>query len=191
MSLDARFRNGGNGLDNYREEIVVKKNRTLNNILYALLMVVMVFSGLIAVINLTGITVSENIIASILWTVVYGGIAFLIWWKKDTLKTEYEYTFTNGELDIAVVMGNRKRKELGSMRVKNVEAAGMVSSGSFHRYASMQGIKKSNWFLNRGADLFFFFFQKDGAKRLIIVEPSQEMVDMIKIYLPRGVLQVN
>lgn len=178
-------------MDNYREEIVVKKNKTVNNVLYALLLVLMVFSGLLALLNLSTMSLSENLIASILYTVFYGGVAFLIWWKKDMLRMEYEYTFTNGELDFAYVLGNKKRKELGSMRVKNVEACGQVASGSFNRYVSMQGIKKSNWFLNRDADLFFFFFQKEGNKRLIICEPSPEMVEMIKIYLPRGVFQVN
>lgn len=178
-------------LDNYREEIVVKKNRVLNEILYALLMFVMGVCALLAVVTLSSMAMSESFVMSIIWTVVYGGIAFLIWWKKDTLKTEYEYTFTNGDLDFAAVYGNRKRKELGSMRVKNVEASGMVSSGSFHRYASMPGVKKTNWFLNRDADLLYFYYQKDGAKRIIICEPSEEMVEMIKMYLGRGVWQTN
>lgn len=178
-------------LDNYREEIVVKKNRTVNNVLYALLMVLMVFSGALALLNLSSITLSESIAASIIYTVIYGGIAFLIWWKKDMLKAEYEYTFTNGELDFAMVLGNRKRKELGSMRVKNVEAFGAVSSGSFNRYVNMPGIKKNNWFLNRDGNLHFFYYQKEGAKRMIIFEPSEEMVQMIRIYLPQGVYQLN
>lgn len=178
-------------MDNYREEIVVKKNQAVNNILHALLMVVMVLSGLLALLNLSSIAVSGNFLGSLLYTVFYGGIAFLIWWKKDMLRREYEYTFTNGELDFAVVYGNKKRKELGSMRVKNVEAAGLVSSGSFNRYVNMPGLKKFNWFLNRDAELFFFYYVKDGNKRMIICEPSDEMVAMIKIYLSRGAFQVN
>lgn len=178
-------------MDNYREEIVVKKNRALNTVLHALLCVVMVFSGLLAAISLTSISMSENILMSIIWMLAYGGIAFLIWWKKDTLRMEYEYTFTNGELDFACVYGNKKRKTLGSMRVKNVEACGMVRSGSFNRYISMPGVKKTNWFLNREAELLYFYFQKDGNKRIIICEPTDEMITMIKQYLPRGAFQNN
>ena len=178
-------------MDNYREEIVLKKNRTMNNVLYGVSLVVMAISGILALLNLTSLTISENLALSIVFTLAYGGIAFLIWWKKDTLRTEYEYTFTNGELDFAIVLGNKKRKELGSMRVKNVEAFGKVASGSFNRYITMQGVKRSNWFLNRDAELYYFFFQKEGNKRIIICEPSEEMVEMIKIYLPRGVTQVN
>lgn len=178
-------------MDNYREEIVIKKNRTMNNILYALLCVVMVLSGAMALMYLTVISYSESIVVSIIWIVVYGGVAFLIWWKKDILRTEYEYTFTNGELDFACVFGNKKRKNLGSMRVKNVEACGLVTSGSFQRYVKMPGIKKMNWFLNRDAELLFFFYQKEGHKHMIICEPSEEMVGLIKQYLPRGIFQVN
>ncbi|MDL2318674.1 hypothetical protein LJC74_06320 [Eubacteriales bacterium OttesenSCG-928-A19] len=178
-------------MDNYLEEIVVKKNRTLNNILYALSMVLMVFFGIVALLNLSTMSVSGSIVMSLVYVAVFGGLAFLIWWKKDMLRMEYEYTFTNGELDFAYVVGNKKRKELGSMRVKNVDACGLVSSGSFNRYVNTPGVKKMNWFLNRDAELLFFYFQKDGNKRIIICEPSEEMVNMIKLYLPRGVFQVN
>lgn len=178
-------------MDNFREEIVVKKNRGLDNAVHALLMVVMVISGFLALISLSSITVSSSIVGSIISIVVFGGTAGLIWWKKDIFRVEYEYTFTNGELDFAAVYGNSKRKELGSMRVKNVDAAGMVSSGSFNRYVNMPGVKKSNWFLNRGAELFYFYYAKDGSKRIIICEPSEEMITMIKRYLPNGVYQIN
>jgi hypothetical protein len=186
---------GGTTLDNYREEIVVKHNRAANNIAYALLLVVMGITALVAAMNLSAFTYAISggggIIATLIMTVVPGGIAALIFWKKDLLRLEYEYTFTNGELDFACVMGNKKRKNLGSMRVKNVEACGLVSSGSFQRYLKMQGLKKMNWFLNRDAELLYFFYQKDGAKKMIICEPTDEMIGLIKQYLPRGVFQQN
>lgn len=178
-------------MDNYREEIVIKHNRAGNNILYALLCIIMVLSGATALLYISQITFSQNILMTIVKTVVYGGIAFLIWWKKDMLRLEYEYTFTNGDLDFACVMGNKKRKNLGTMRVKNVEACGMVASGSFQRYVSMPGLKKSNWFLNRDGNLFYFFYQKNNEKHMIVIEPTDEMIEMIKLYLPRGVYQTN
>lgn len=178
-------------MDNYREEIVVKKNRGFDNVLHAVLCVIMVISALFAAMSLASLSLSENLVMQIIQLAVFGGIAFLIWWKKDMLRTEYEYTFTNGELDFAAVYANKKRKNLGSMRVKNVEACGMVRSGSFQRYISMPGVKKTNWFLNRGAELLYFYFQKDGNRRVIICEPTDEMTQMIKMYLPRGAFQVN
>lgn len=178
-------------MDNYKEEIVIKRNRILNNVLHAMLCVIMVFSGFFALLSIAQIGLTDSLITTLISTVMYGGVAFLIWWKKDLLRLEYEYTFTNGELDFACVMGNKKRKNLGTMRVKNVEACGMVASGSFHRYISMPGVKKNNWFLNRDGNLFYFFYQKNGEKHMIIIEPTDEMIDMIKMYLPHGVYQTN
>ena len=43
-----------------------------------------------------------------------------------------------------------------------------------------------NWFLNREAELYFFYFTKDQDKKMIILEPSDEMVAMIREYVPRN-----
>ena len=55
---------------------------------------------------------------------------------------EYEYTFTNGSLDFAKVFRQAKRKELGSMNVKNVSACGHVAGDSFRRYLAMKDVEK-------------------------------------------------
>ena len=94
-------------------------------------------------------------------------------------------------MDFAQVFNNKKRKNLGTMNIRNVEACGLVSSGSFQRYINMQGVKRTNWFLNREAELLYFYFQKENNKRIIIIEPSEEMIALIKRNLPQGVWQNN
>ena len=42
-----------------------------------------------------------------------------------------------------------------------------------------------NWFLNREAELYFFYFSKDQEKKMIILEPSSSLVDYIRKYIPR------
>ena len=49
----------------------------------------------------------------------------------------------------------------------------------------MPGIKRMNWFLNREAELYFFYFSKDQDKKMIIFEPSDDLVDYIRKYIPR------
>ena len=115
----------------------------------------------------------------------------LLFLRRDRIRTEYEYTFTNGQMDFAQVFNNKKRRNLGTMNLKNVEALGLVNSGSFNRYINMKGIKRDNWFVNRDAQLFYFYFSKDSVKRIIIIEPSEEMVGLIKKYVPQGVWQIN
>ena len=66
-----------------------------------------------------------------------------------------------------------------------------VSSGSFQRYLKIPGLKRLNWFLNRDAELYYFYFAKDSNKKMIIFEPSEQLVEYIMQYLPHGVYQVN
>ena len=113
----------------------------------------------------------------------------LLFFFKDNFKTEYEYTFTNGSLDFAKVLRSARRKELGSMNVANVAACGHVAHESFQKFLAMKDVNKRNWFLNRDGNLFYFYYVKENRKNMIIIEPSEEMVEMIRHYLPVGVYQ--
>ena len=175
-------------MDRFMEEVVVKKQRGLNELLFVLSMVAMVVLGLFALFMLQMLFMQFSI-QLLLITVISAGGAVLLFLFRDRLRTEYEYTFTNGDVDFAQVYNNQKRKSLGSLKVNKVDAFGPVSGSSFQRYVTMNGIKRNNWFLNRGANLYYFYFQKDNNKRIIIFEPSEEMVNFIKFYLPRGAWQ--
>ncbi len=175
-------------MDRFTEQVVVKKNRMVNEIMYYLALAIMVLSGLYALFLLQYIFM-EFSVQALIELVLFAGVTVLLFLFRDRLRTEYEYTFTNGDLDFAMVFNNQKRKSLGSLKVRNVEAFGKVNSESFKRYVSMPGIKTTNWFLNRGAELYYFYFQKESNKRLLILEPNEEMVDYIKQYLPRGAFQ--
>lgn len=172
-------------MDHFLEEVVVKQKNTLNRIVYYFSWVVLVFAALLASMTLGTLTTNFNWF-SVLVMLASAGIAVYTWFFHDKLLTEYEYTFTNGSLDFAEVYNNKKRKSLGSLNVRNVEAFGKVSSSSFQRYLNMPGIKRMNWFLNREAELYYFYFMKESDKKMIIMEPSEEMVAYIRQYLPNG-----
>ncbi len=172
-------------MDHFLEEVVVKQKNTLNRILYYFSWVVMIFAALVASMTLSSLTMQFNWF-SVVVILLSAGIAVYTWFFHDRLLTEYEYTFTNGALDFAEVYNNKKRKSLGSLNVRNVEAFGKVSSSSFQRYLNTPGIKRMNWFLNREAELYYFYFTKESDKKMIILEPSEEMVGYIRQYLPHG-----
>ena len=172
-------------MDHFLEEVVVKHRNTVNRILYYLSWVVLVFSALIACITFSTLT-RQFSLYSVIVILLTGGIAVYTWFFHDRLLTEFEYTFTNGALDFAEVYNNKKRKSLGSLNVKNVEAFGKVSSSSFQRYLNTPGVKRMNWFLNRDAELYYFYFTKETDRKMIILEPSEELVGYIKHYLPNG-----
>ena len=185
-------------MDSFLEEVVTKKNRVMESVVYALANVSWVLLAVFAFMQLQSVTYllsaegfGTDTLISIAIFLVIAAAAVLIFLYRDRIKTEYEYTFTNGQMDFAQVFNNKKRKALGTMNVRNVQACGLVASGSFQRYINMPGIKRTNWFLNREAELLYFYFEKEGQKRIIIIEPSQEMVSNIKKFLPQGIWQIN
>ena len=179
--------------DHFLEEVVVKHKNGINRALYLFSWVVIVVSGLAAAMSLSGVTSSLAAgsfdWASLIMLLASGGICAYTFLFHDKLLTEYEYTFTNGALDFAEVYNNKKRKSLGSLNVRNVESFGRVDTDKFRRYINMPGLKRMNWFLNREAELYYFYYAKDQSKNIIILEPSEEMTDMIRKYLPRGAWQ--
>lgn len=193
-------------MDQFREEAVVKHKKGLENLVYIMSILTMIFLGFFAFLTFQSLPQlfategidAATIIVNVVTLLVSAGGCILIFIYKDRLKVEYDYTFTRDEkaaggpqMEFAQVFNQKKRKSLGAMNLRNVEACGMVASGSFQRYITMPGIKRTNWFLNRDADLLYFFFQKDGQKRIIIIEPSEEMVTLIKRSLSQGVWQIN
>lgn len=185
-------------MDQFLEEVVTKKNRATQTIAYIGANLLWIMLALYAFLAMQAMTASLSangfdlgFVIALVQFLIPAGLAVLIFLYRDRTRTEYEYTFTNGQMDFAQVYNNKKRKSLGTMNLRNVEACGLVSSGSFQRYINMQGIKRTNWFLNREAELLYFYFQKDGQKRIIIIEPSEEMTALIRKSLLQGVWQIN
>lgn len=175
-------------LDNFKEDLVVARSNILGNVLYVLCWVFMLVFGLYGLLMVQMVVFAFDV-PTLLMTVMSIAAAVALFFAKDNFKVEYEYTFTNGSLDFAKVLAGAKRKELGSMTVANVSACGHVAHDSFRKFLAIKDVQKKNWFLNRDGNLFYFYYVKDSRKNMIIIEPREEMVDMIRRYLPVGVYQ--
>ena len=175
-------------MDHFMEEVVVKHNRGMQTVMYYIASAVMVLAAVMGLMGVQFVLMQFSVFA-LIEVLIWIGIAVLLFLYRDRLRTEYEYTFTNGDLDFAQVFNNQKRKTLGTMRVKNVEAFGPVDSNSFRKLINMPGLKRRNWFLNRSSKLYYFYYQKESSKNIIVLEPSDELVDMIRKYLPHGAYQ--
>lgn len=182
-------------MDNFKEEIVVKRHNGMANFVYYFSWVMIVIFGIIGLWMIQGVLTSIGS-GSFPWVgliigLVFAGMAVLLWMKKDTLRVEYEYTFTNGVLDVSMVLNNSKRRYLAEIPMKIVESCGSVTHPSFNRYLNDKTLKKHNWFLNRDNNLVYFFFSKNNVRHLAVLEPSDEMVALMKShnYLNFGVWQ--
>ncbi|MBE5807555.1 MAG: cytochrome d ubiquinol oxidase subunit II [Clostridiales bacterium] len=181
-------------MDDFLETVARRHNQGFYTFLYIVAWVFIVLFGLIAVMHLSQIlTVREDGLAfsllALIIAVVFGGLTFLLWRRKDYCHCEYDYTFTNGILDVSQVLNNRRRRYLTALDMKTVTRCGPARGPGFQKTLQEPGIKKHNWFLNRDGQLYYFFFTKNNVRHLAVVELQKEMVDVIhsKKYLQSGV----
>ena len=181
-------------MDDFLEIIAVRRKQGLYTALYYLCWGFILMFGLMAAISLTAIVgmnpETGGVVfswQSLLLTLVFGGGAFLLWRGSDNCRVEYDYTFTNGNLDVSRVLNNKRRKYLPALEMKDVLRCGPAAGPAFLKTLNEPGIKRHNWFVNREANLYFFYFQRKNVKHVIVLELTDEMIRMIrsKNYLPR------
>lgn len=183
-------------MDDFLEIVAVRRRQGAFTLLYYLCWALLIAFALIAAFmlaNVVGMNPETGGMVfswvSLALTVLFGGAAFLLWRVSDNCRVEYDYTFTNGNLDVSRVLNNKRRKYLTALEMKDVIRCGPCAGPAFQKTLNEPGAKKHNWFVNRDARLYYFYFQRKGMKHVIVLELSDEMVAMIrsKNYLQRGV----
>ena len=181
-------------MDDFLEQVARRRRQGMYTLLYVFIWITLIVSGFMALMYLMNIIgYDENGIRfdfiSLIFAVVFGGITFLLWRRADYCRMEYDYSFTNGTLDISQVLNNKRRRYLTALEMKDVVSCGPAQGPAFHKLLSDSSIKRHNWFLNRDANLYYFYFVKKNVKHLAVVELTDEMVEVIrsKSYLQRGV----
>jgi len=151
-------------------------------------MIIFGFIALNALMQLMNFQFSVPIIISF---VVFGAATYGCYIAKNNQRIEFEYTFTNGELDIAKVIANTKRKHLLTVKAKDFDIIAPTTHDSYQKVKANPNSDKKVYrcFLNKkDTKLYYGLFSKEGMKGLLIFEPSEEMMKLIKIYNPRNVI---
>lgn len=99
------------------------------------------------------------------------------------ISIEYEYIFTNGDLDIDKIIGKESRKRIVSIKCAQVEKYadyknGMVAPGS---------VKKTYFFCNEDSEnqKYMIVNHKDEGTVMIVFAPDERMQGAIEKYIPR------
>lgn len=181
-------------MDDFLEIYATRRNQGLYTLMYFVCWLFIAAFGIVALfslVNVMGVNPQTGGTAfslpSLLIALFAGGAAFLLWRASDYCRVEYDYTFTNGVLDVSRVLNNRRRSYLTSLDMKDVIRCGPAAGPAFKKTLNEPNIKRHNWFVNREAKLYYFYFQKKGVRHVIVLELTDEMVRMIrgKNYLPR------
>ena len=117
--------------------------------------------------------------------VIYGAYYF---WQK--LSREYEYIFTDGELDIDVIYGRVRRQRLITIKPRQIEAMGVVTE-AYQTYKQDPSVKKTLDFSDGSKEnRYFLVVNSNQLKKLILFSPSDRLVEAMKPYLRERFLNV-
>ena len=108
------------------------------------------------------------------------------WWVIGRLRKEYEYIFTNGELDIDIIYNKASRKRLFTGEVKNFEIMAPAHDPS-HKQAFDNVVEVLDYSTGNPNENTYAFVTKYKGKRVkVILEPNEEMLDaIVKVLAPR------
>lgn len=162
-------------MENFKEQLVTKgkdpsdtKKRLLVTAAGVIAASLMVFLSM---------TILNNILVGLVFA------ALVLWGTYYILSgfyTEYEYIFTNGEMDVDKIMGQRKRKRLITVDIKSVVSFGKADTAASGDQTLVDVSDRSS-----DSSYYMDFRHKDlGATRLIFT-PNEDMLALVERYIPR------
>ncbi len=110
------------------------------------------------------------------------GVVYLAYKTTTSFNIEYEYSVTNGIVDIDKIINKSNRKRLFTFECKQIEK-----------------VEKFNKNLNNKSEyrfctddmenaLLFTVNCNDGNKLELVISPNEKLMDYIKIFLPRSAI---
>ncbi|MCL2047344.1 MAG: hypothetical protein FWG87_01335 [Defluviitaleaceae bacterium] len=107
---------------------------------------------------------------------LFFGARFLIGY----LNVEYEYAFTNGELDIDIIYDQLRRKRVFSVNMRQIEAMAQLND-SKHAAAFGAAQERRDYSSGvHGADTYALVAVQGGRRILVIIEPNEKMLRALK-----------
>ncbi len=160
-------------MDSFKEQLVTRKP---DNTVFIKRAGIFAAALLIAVL----LFLFLNLMSIILIALLFFGAYYLI----RNFDVEYEYICTNGDLDIDKITAKSRRKRLISVDLKNAVDFGQVSGQNFNKEYSIVNASSGS-----SEDESYYISYKDSKFGMcyVLITPDEEMLELIKTYLPRTV----
>lgn len=169
-------------MDNFAEQLV-RKNETASEKTKRTLITVIGIVGTLIFVAL-GILMLGNPVLSLLGFLLATATGYGTFTVIQSSYVEYEYAFTNGELDIDKIIAKKKRKPLISIEVGKFKAFGRYNE-ELDEPDNMTVVISSD---NIASHEYYADFQHEdyGLTRLVFA-PDGRMLDNIRKFLPANV----
>lgn len=166
-------------MDNFAEQLVTKNETGADKIRKTS---TMISGGLFALcLALLGLINMQRPIISIMAFVLAVGGVYATYLFVHGGEVEYEYTFTNGELDIDKIIARKKRKALLSVEVRTFSDFGKYSDDMEESEDMTVVFATDNIVSN---EYYADFEHKEYGKTRLVFVPDEKMMDNIRKFLP-------
>jgi hypothetical protein len=102
-------------------------------------------------------------------------------WLLPRQNVEYEYSYVNGELDIAEIYSKKIRKEVAVFDMKSMEIMAPVSSDALTDYRKLPQIDYTSGRAEDRKNAWAFVISVGGTKKLVLFSPNQTMLEDLRI----------
>ena len=123
-------------------------------------------------------------IFSILFVALAVGIGYAAYVISGQLSVEYEYIFTNGDLDVDKILSKRSRRRVGSIKCRDIVRMGKYDPEAHRSEMYNQRIVASNV----DEDAWYVVAQHDADSILLIFKPGEKLLAAMKPYVSRMVM---
>lgn len=159
-------------MDTFVEQII-KKKKTPTDIL------IMVATALAALLVSAAIIKYVSILLPMTVLIIWGA-----YWLITSRNREFEYSITNGEMDIDCIIAKRRRKRVCSVSCGKVEAYGRYVPAKFvgRRFdATIMAASAPN----EQGNYYFTYRSKTHGNTLVIFQPDERVREAFFTALPR------
>ncbi len=114
--------------------------------------------------------------------IIWGGAIYGTVLLCRNFSIEYEYIFTNGQLDIDIIKGKSRRKSLISVSCRNIEYMAPLTSQNEPERKEINAI-----YDERRRGKYYLDYTLNGEKIRLLFQPPEKILENMKKYNPRNI----
>lgn len=116
------------------------------------------------------------------------GLVYLLYNIMIGSNLEYEYSFTNGAMDVDKIIAAKRRKRVTSLNARDIEMMGTTKNPAFDGYMKNSEIKKvyaCSAVQDEG--VYFVLYSEGGKRKLLLFNPEERIKDGFRRLNPQKV----
>lgn len=166
-------------MDKFHEQLLTTRKSPL----FTLMNVFMIFFGFLSVMALSILTGGFNTVILAVF-LICAAVAVGAYFLRDKMYKEYEYTFTNGNLQIDIIYNMKKRKVIFDKDVKDFEEFGRLNGKGFPRDVKIVECYPSD---KKDAGDIYYVLTSGKQRTAYLIIPDKEIIDYINLYYKRRI----